>query len=121
MTVNHAPGDCPVCGEQLHLTRLSCQECGTELAGDFERCEFCALTPADRRLLKLFLGSRGNLKAMERQLGLSYPTVRTRVDSVLARLGVEAREAQPDSRLGVLQALARGEVDLEQASAQLRP
>ncbi|HVB53050.1 MAG TPA: DUF2089 domain-containing protein [Candidatus Acidoferrales bacterium] len=120
MTANHAPRSCPVCGEQLHLTRLSCQGCGTELSGNFESCEFCALSPSDLELLKLFLGSRGNLKAMERQLGVSYPTVRARVDSVLVRLGVEAREPLPESRLGVLQALARGEVDLDQAQARLR-
>ncbi|MGC1185202.1 MAG: DUF2089 domain-containing protein [Candidatus Dormiibacterota bacterium] len=121
MTANHAPRSCPVCGELLHLTRLSCQECGTELSGDFQSCEFCALSAADRQLLKLFLGSRGNLKAMERQLGVSYPTVRARMDSVLNRLGVEARYAQPESQLHVLQALARGEVDLEQAETRLRP
>ncbi len=108
-----------MCGEQLHLTRLSCQGCGTELSGDFESCEFCSLSKSDRELLKLFLGSRGNLKAMERQLGVSYPTVRARVDSVLVRLGVDSREPQPESRLGVLQALARGEVDLDQAQARL--
>jgi hypothetical protein len=119
VTGNHAPRSCPVCGEQLHLTRLSCQGCGTELSGDFESCEFCALSSSDRELLKLFLGSRGNLKAMERQLGVSYPTVRSRMDSVLARLGVESREPQPESRLSLLQALARGEVDLQEAEARL--
>jgi len=120
LKANHPPRSCPVCGEGLRLTRLSCPGCGTELSGDFASCEFCALSSADRDLLKLFLGSRGNLKAMERQLGLSYPTVRSRMDSVLVRLGVEARDPQPDSRLGVLQSLARGEVDLDQARARLR-
>jgi hypothetical protein len=119
VTANHAPRSCPVCGEQLHLTRLSCQGCGTELSGDFETCEFCALSTSDRQLLKLFLGSRGNLKALERQLGVSYPTVRSRMDSVLTRLGVESRETQPESRLSLLQALARGEVDLEEAEARI--
>ncbi|MGA2872226.1 MAG: DUF2089 domain-containing protein [Candidatus Dormibacteria bacterium] len=119
MAGHHAPGTCPVCGEHLQLTRLSCPDCGTELAGDFESCEFCALGGSDRELLKLFLGSRGNLKAMERQLGLSYPTVRSRFEQVLARLGLEPREPQPESPLEVLQALARGEVELEQAQAKL--
>ncbi|HEY6537475.1 MAG TPA: DUF2089 domain-containing protein [Candidatus Dormibacteraeota bacterium] len=119
MTSHHAPRSCPVCGDQLQLTRLACQECGTELSGAFETCEFCALPDSDRDLLKLFLASRGNLKAMERQLGLSYPTVRARMDSLLARLGVVDREPAADSQLEVLQALARGEVDLEQAEARL--
>ena len=119
MAGNHVPRTCPVCGEQLHLTRLSCQGCGTELSGDFESCEFCALGAPDRELLKLFLASRGNLKAMERQLGVSYPTVRSRVDSVLARLGMESREPAAASPLELLQALARGELDVEQAQARL--
>ncbi len=119
MAERSAPRTCPVCGDQLHLTRLSCAGCGTELSGDFETCEFCALGPADRRLLRLFLSSRGNLKAIERQLGVSYPTVRARLDQLLARLGLDPEGGPQESPLEVLQALARGELDLEQAQARL--
>lgn len=74
----------------------------------------------DRDLLKIFLGSRGNMKALERQLGVSYPTARARLDSVLAKLGIEPGGGPPqDSPLELLQALARGEVDLEEAAARL--
>ncbi len=67
----------------------------------------------------MFLQCRGNLKALERRLGVSYPTVRARVDGLLDRLGIDTREPGPQSRLGVLQALARGEVELEEAQARL--
>ncbi len=73
----------------------------------------------DRELLKLFLSSRGNLKAIERQLGVSYPTARARMDSVLARLGLESREPRPETALALLRALARGELEVEQVQAQL--
>lgn len=114
------PRTCPVCGELLHVTRLSCHSCGTELSGDFETCEFCAMGSEDRELLKIFLGSRGNMKALERQLGVSYPTARARLDSVLAKLGIEPGGGPaPEASLEVLQALARGEVNVEEAAARL--
>src|SRR4030088_388566 len=83
-----APRDCPVCGDRFALTRLSCRSCGTELSGDFESCEFCSLSREDRETLRVFLVSRGNMKELERPLGVSYPTARARFDALLTRLGI---------------------------------
>lgn len=114
------PRSCPVCGETLHLTRLSCRACGTELTGDFDSCEFCALGADERDLLKVFLASRGNMKALERRLEVSYPTARARLDGVLAKLGIEPGvPSGPEGPLDVLQALARGEISVEDASSSL--
>jgi hypothetical protein len=112
----HAPRTCPVCGEGLAVTRLSC-ECGTELTGSFAACEFCTLGADDLSLLRVFLASRGNLKEVERHLGVSYPTARARVDALLARLGVAtaATAAPPPSRMSTLEALAAGEIDVDEA------
>jgi hypothetical protein len=119
-TLRSAPRDCPVCGARLMTTRLGCQECGTELSGSFEPCDFCALNREERSLLRMFLASRGNIKDLERQLGVSYPTARGRVDALLAKLGLASeRPPSPDQRLSVLEALARGEIDIEQAEQQL--
>src|SRR5439155_6315907 len=116
MTARSAPRDCPVCGERLRLTRLGCRSCGTEISGDFEACEFCALTVEERRTLRVFLASRGNLRDLQQHLGVSYPTARARFDDLLARLGIEKSSVEPAaSRLDVLEALARGDVDLEEA------
>lgn len=113
-----APRDCPVCGRRLALTRLSCRECGTELSGGFETCEFCALGKDDREVLRVFLSSRGNMKELERHLGVSYPTARARFDSLLARLGL-GEKAAPDPRLSTLEQLARGEIDIDEAEHRL--
>ncbi|MGA9775956.1 MAG: DUF2089 domain-containing protein [Candidatus Dormiibacterota bacterium] len=119
-TEHRPPRDCPVCGEALRLTRLSCRSCGTELTGDFEACEFCALGSEDRELLKVFLGSRGNMKALERSLAVSYPTARARLDAVLTKLGIEPGGPAPaEGPLDLLQALARGEVSVEEARSGL--
>ena len=121
----HAPRDCPVCGERLALTRLSCGDCGTELSGAFGSCDFCALGDEDRDILRVFLSSRGNMKDVERHLGVSYPTARSRFDALLGRLGLHPshddepspppKERDPE-RLAVLEALARGDMDVDAAT-----
>ena len=118
----HPPHHCPVCGEELRLTRLSCRACGTELSGDFPSCEFCSLRGEERELLKLFLASRGNMKALERGLGVSYPAARSRLDAVLVKLGLEpGAPTPPEGPLELLRALARGEVSVEEARSGLDP
>jgi hypothetical protein len=121
MSERRPPRDCPVCGETLALTRLSCHVCGTELSGDFQACEFCALGPEDRELLRVFLLSRGNIKDVQRHLNVSYPTARVRFDGLLAKLGLDRGAASPaDGRLEVLQALSRGEIDAAEAERRLQ-
>jgi hypothetical protein len=114
----HAPRDCPVCGDRLALTKLSCDECGTELAGHFEACEFCSLPPDDREVLRVFLMSRGNMKELERHLGVSYPTARARFDALLGRLGLD-RPVPAPSRLDLLEQLASGDIDVDEALRRL--
>jgi hypothetical protein len=122
MSERRPPRDCPVCGETLALTRLSCHACGTELSGDFQACEFCALAPEDRELLRVFLVSRGNMKDVQRHLDVSYPTARLRFDGLLAKLGLDrGTPPAPDARLEVLEALARGEIDAAEAERRLEP
>jgi len=113
-----APRDCPVCASPLSLTRLSCRSCGTELSGHFETCEFCSLGADDREVLRVFLASRGNIKDLERHLGVSYPTARARFDAMLTRLGLADKTAA-DPRLTTLQQLARGEIDVDDADQRL--
>ena len=114
----HAPRSCPVCGEGLVLTRLSCPECETELSGVFESCEFCSLDTDDREMLRVFLSSRGNMKELERHLGVSYPTARARFDKLLQKLDLEPSEEAPD-RLSLLVALSRGDIDVTEAIERL--
>jgi hypothetical protein len=124
MSERRPPHDCPVCGETLALTRLSCQACGTELSGDFQACEFCALSGEDRELLRVFLSSRGNMKELQNFLKVSYPTARLRFDNLLAKLGLDKGGAQPepqsDDRVDILQALARGDIDMGEAERRLQ-
>src|SRR4249920_3674816 len=79
---------CPVCANELSVTRLHCRSCGTTLEGEFSVGRFGRLTREQLLLLESFLRSRGNLRDMERELGISYPTVRGRVEALVRALGL---------------------------------
>jgi hypothetical protein len=124
---------CPVCSSELAVTRLHCRSCGTTLEGDFSVGRFGRLNRDQLTLLESFLRSRGNLREMERELGISYPTVRSRVEALVRALGFGPRSdaddvdeptteppATPRTRAEVLEALARHELSAEEAAAAIR-
>jgi hypothetical protein len=113
------PLNCPVCNERLALTRLSCPSCDTELSGGFATCEFCVLSDEDRDVLRFFLASRGNMKDLERHLGVSYPTARARFDALLGKLGIERAAPPSPTRVELMEQVARGEVDIDEALRRL--
>ncbi len=113
--------DCPVCHKPLHITKLHCPACGTSIEGDFQAERLLALTPEQRSFVLSFLRNRGNIREMEKELGISYPTVRARLDQILAALGLEANPSkEKPARKEVLEMLAQGEITQEQALDMLK-
>jgi hypothetical protein len=123
---------CPVCSGELAVTRLRCSSCGTTLEGEFSVGRFARLSREQTALLESFLRSRGNLRDIERELGISYPTVRARVEALVRALGFGPRSddeaAAPDdtdqpeaaSREEILERLARREISAEDAAVAIR-
>ena len=111
---HRAPSSCPVCGDQLAVTRLGCASCGSELAGVFTSCDFCALNAGELEMLRVFLSSRGNLREVEKHLGVSYPTARLRFSQLLIKLG-RGDESEPTPTL------TREQILSEVASGALSP
>lgn len=99
-----APHTCCICGHKLTVSRLSCEECGTTMDGRFTGCRFCSLSPEEELFLLTFLKNRGSIKDVERELGISYPTVRAALDNLLESLGLndepdgEEQEEEPTSK-----------------------
>jgi len=126
--------NCPVCDSRLHVTRLHCNTCGTTIEGEFNVGRFARLGREQMALLESFLRSRGNLRELERELGMSYPTVRGRVEALLRALGLgedlatdasepardQSQAIDPALRRDVLERLARHELTAEEAAAALR-
>src|SRR5918998_5838848 len=104
---------CPVCADELTITRLHCRSCGTALEGEFGVGRFGRLDRDQMSLLESFLRSRGNLKEMERELGISYPTVRGRVDALVRALGLSDAAPVEDD----LEADLEAEADAEDAQS----
>ena len=116
--------ECPGCGARMGVRELGCPECGVSVRGEFSRCEFCSLPPEQLRFLRLFVSRRGNLREVEREMGVSYPTVRARLDDLLRALGYateapSARDRQ-ERRREVLEALREGTMTPEEAAKALR-
>lgn len=82
-----APARCPVCNGDLLVTRLECSSCGTEVNGTFTLGHLATLREPHASLIEMFLRVRGNVKEMERELGLSYPTVRAHLEKALEAAG----------------------------------
>lgn len=108
-----APSRCPSCNGVLNPVRYICSDCGTEVSGNFAVCPFCSLDGVNRDLLELFLLTRGNLKAVQRMLGVSYPTARLRIEEMFNAL--EERISGESVSMDVLERLHRGEISVEDA------
>ncbi len=116
-----APSQCPVCARQLSVSQMHCQECGTELRGDFKLCRFCTLPEQHLTVIETYLRCRGNMKELEKALGISYPTARAMLDAALDALGFGTEiPAGPQEPAGAIAALERGEIDVTEAINQLK-
>lgn len=126
---------CPTCDFPLRITRYSCQHCGTSIEGSFCGCLFCRLSEEERFFAFIFLQTEGNLKDVERLLGISYPTVKARLAKVNSSLSSEEtisqavpvmselpseKKIQAIDQGDILDRLKSGEITAAQASMLLR-
>ena len=121
-----APSQCPVCGQELKISKLSCKQCQTSIEGLFSPCKFCRLPKEQLDFIETFIKCRGNIKDVERELNISYPTVRKNLDTVIQSLGYQLE--RPDDReeditarrQEILNALERGEINPKDAAKKLK-
>lgn len=90
--MNQMPGRCPVCSHSLHATRLQCEQCGTGIDGLFALGRLQALTPEHIQFIEIFIKCKGKIKDVEAELGVSYPTVVSRLNEVVKAMGYEVDE-----------------------------
>jgi hypothetical protein len=110
--------ECPVCHDDLMVARLVCRNCGTALEGRFSLGRLFQLTPDQLHFVEIFLRCEGKINRVQEELGLSYPTVRSRLEEVVRALGYEVgedREVADEHRREILERLARTEISSEEA------
>lgn len=85
--ISEVLGKCPVCGDTTEVTSICCNQCGTKIEGHFSLCRFCGLTQEQKNFIEIFIKCRGNIKEVEKELGISYPTVKNKLEDAAAALG----------------------------------
>ena len=118
---------CPSCEGNLTVTRLGCPECSITIDGEFALPQLLKLTRARIDFIEVFIKNRGIIREVERELGISYPTVRARLDEVIQALGYSSKSASDDEtgddssarRRTVLADLKAGRITPEEALAVL--
>ncbi len=115
-------GRCPICGQALTVTSLFCKECNLTISSDFELDGFFKLTNEQLLFVKTFIRNRGNIKEVEKELGISYPTVRNKLDEIIEALGykIEGKDDFQNKRKEILSKLEKGEITSEQAIELLK-
>ncbi|HEC23326.1 MAG TPA: DUF2089 domain-containing protein [Chloroflexi bacterium] len=123
------PGTCPICGGNLEITRLHCLHCDTTLEGHFSPGGFLSRLSAEQlAFVETFIRCEGKIKRVEKELGISYPTVRARLEEVIRAMGFEVIGDYADQggplpeaeRRRILDMLEQGEITTEEALGLLR-
>ena len=120
------PGRCGICGHDIIITDFYCPNCNTRTEGRFTSCRFCSLNQEQLDFIEAFLKCRGNIKDVEKELGISYPTIRNRLEDVLQALGLSnSNEAADQGKSkadmsSILAALEQGEISPQEALKRLK-
>ncbi len=116
-----APRSCPICGDEMIITALYCPACDTRLEGHFSFGGLGGLSPAQLAFVETFVACEGKITRVQKALGISYPTVRSRLEEVITAMGYEVGEEEDEDtgdealRRQVLDDLAAGRITPQEA------
>jgi hypothetical protein len=108
---------CPDCNKPLTIARMTCPSCNLAVEGDFELSALGKLSVSDQAFVIAFVRHHGSIKKMESLFGISYPTVKNRLNAISAALDKNFQGPSPN--LYVLEQLSRGELSVEEALERL--
>ena len=98
----------------MNITELKCSKCSTTVQGSFPLNKLISLSEEEREFLMTFLRSRGNIKEVQERMGISYPTVKNKLDKLLAALGL-LNEINGLSQIEIINSVHAGEISVEEA------
>lgn len=114
---------CPVCSEELTAVRLHCRSCDTTIEGRFDFGRLGRLSQDQLEFVEAFIGCEGKLNRLEKELDLSYPTLRSRLNEIIRQmgyeLGPESTGLDEQDRTQILDDLANGKLSSEEAMQML--
>lgn len=113
--MNRRLKQCPICNATLEITGYHCNSCGTSIEGNFSIGDFAALNPAQQEFVKVFICCGGNIKEVEKELKISYPTVKNKLAEVKAILCEEEPVASNKLSEDILDMIAAGKLSVQEA------
>lgn len=119
------PSKCPICGGEMIVTKIYCRECDSTIEGRFNMGSFENLTPEQLSFIETFVRCEGKITRMEDEIGLSYPTIRSRLHEVIRAMGYEPGADEPvvmsdEERRKILESLEKGDITYQEAMSMLQ-
>lgn len=114
---------CPVCDHSLHVKKLGCSNCRTVIENDFSLSKFATLSAEQMHFVEVFVVKRGNIKEVEKVLGISYPTVRGKLNDIIAELGHDEAGEENNEKIRksqVITMLENDKISAKEAVALLK-
>ncbi|WAA12872.1 DUF2089 domain-containing protein [Fervidibacillus halotolerans] len=111
---------CPVCNETLRIKKLQCPRCHTVIENDFVFSKLAVLSSEQLKFVEVFLACRGNIKEVEKELNISYPTVRGKLNEIVQKLGYEPKKKNETDAKSVVAMLDSGEISADDAIKLLK-
>lgn len=115
--IKQIPNACPACGGNLYVSELKCPGCETAVRGEFHLSPLGNLSKEHFNFIRTFVLSRGNIKEVESRMGISYPTVRNKLDEVIKTLSEQQNVKMTPAE--ILDALESGNITASQAAEML--
>ncbi|GIO26629.1 DUF2089 domain-containing protein [Ornithinibacillus bavariensis] len=112
--------NCPICQHHLTVIQLQCDHCNTVIENKFSLPKFALLTQEQLEFIEIFLVSRGNIKEVEKELGISYPTVRGKLNEVIKALGHDSEQKKAMDESKIVSMLEKGEITPDEAIKLLK-
>lgn len=113
------PADCPLCGGGVDITQIRCDCCCSEINSVFEVGAMGKMPSEYQKFIAVFLRHRGNIKQVEKEIGISYPTINKMLEGINRMLGGEDASPTP-SRKEILDAIDKGEMSVKDATFILK-
>jgi len=111
--------ECPYCRQAMTVSRMTCHGCDVSVEAAFPTARLANLPTEHQRFIEMFVLASGSLKEMSEKTGVSYPTVRSRLDKVIAALREEIGKDQK-TKGTILDAVNEGKLSAKEAAKLIK-
>ncbi len=115
------PNKCPSCNSKIHISEFHCDACSTSIKGKFQLSSFDCLDENELEFVKVFLATGGRIKEMEKIFNISYPTVKSRLEEIVNKMGISDYDFDAkNKKMEILKKLERGEITAQDAVKMIK-